>query len=122
MQNMSRLPREKLAAEMYRAYWRDLSAHALRDAVFAVSPTVELLDVGEAIATNQTGRVQNWLAQGALTRPGREQLQVWKPGKVFGCLIVQPYVLIQETDQPDEEVGPADEMTWEDLIQFLRRR
>lgn len=119
---MSLLLREKLATELYSAYWRDLSAHALRDTVFLVGSTVEILDAGEALAANDTDKVRQWIADGSLSRPSREQLDTWQPGKIFACLIVQPFVLIQETALPDEDVPPAEEVVWEELIQFLRRR
>lgn len=107
------------------ARWLDLEPHALRDTVFLLSANVDILDVGEALAANDTARVQAWIQDEALRRPHTEELARWKeePGKLFSTLIVHPFVLIQETDLPpaSTEEGPGD-VTIEELARYLAAR
>ena len=81
--------------------------------------------MGEALAGNDTGRVQDWIRGEELGRPNAEELAAWKeqPGKLFSTLIVHPFVLIQETDLPpaSTEEGPGD-VTIEELARFLAAR
>ncbi|NET73805.1 MAG: DUF2288 family protein, partial [Sphaerospermopsis sp. SIO1G2] len=59
---------------------------------------LDLLDVGEAIASDNTTSVENWISEQLLTKPSSEQLGTWNVNKAkrFNALIVEPYVLIQE--------------------------
>jgi hypothetical protein len=63
-----------------------------------VSQSLELLDVGMAVAANDSRRIKTWIEEGRLLKPVAEQLQEWDrtPERRFMSLVVQPYVLIQE--------------------------
>lgn len=113
---------EKLEREVCQAYWRDLAVHAMRDVLFVVEPLVSLLEAGVALAENRVDLVQRWIDGGAIHRPSREDIEAWQQGKVFESLIVAPYVLIQEAGLPNEDVAPAEEITWDELIRFLKGR
>ncbi len=72
--------------------------HADRDAVILVSDSLDLVDVGYAIANDQTTSVQRWIQDCLIYKPSIEQKSVWNENqtKRFQALILQPYVLIQE--------------------------
>lgn len=88
----------ELAGRMGEAEWDWLAPHAERDALVMVSSQLDLLDVGVAIASDNTTHVQHWIDERLLVKPTRDQLHVWSksPGKRFNALILQPYVLIQD--------------------------
>lgn len=90
--------REQLAENLDVAEWNWLIPHVKRDVVVLVSPDLDLLTVGEAIASDDSGTVQHWLTQQLLAKPSIDQLSLWngQPSKQFQSLIVAPYVLIQE--------------------------
>lgn len=90
--------REQLAENLDVAEWNWLIPHVKRDVVVLVSPDLDLLTVGEAIAGDDSGTVQHWLTQQLLAKPSIDQLSLWngQPAKKFQTLIVAPYVLIQE--------------------------
>lgn len=90
--------REKLKENLDEAEWDWLIPHAQRDTVIVVATKLDLLDVGEAIAADNTTFVQNWIAEQLLTKPSPEQLGNWNGdrSKRFNALIVDPYVLVQE--------------------------
>ena len=93
---------EELAGVVDEAEWQWLEPHALRDGVILVAPTLELVEVGRAVAGDHAERIRTWLAQGLIGKPTPEQLRRWKlsPQRRFFSLIVQPYVLIQDPPEP----------------------
>jgi hypothetical protein len=90
--------RQELTQSLDEAAWEWLAPHAERDAVILVAPTLNLVDVGIAIANNQTTSISHWIAEQLITKPTLQQQTQWTQTIElrFTALIVQPYVLIQE--------------------------
>lgn len=83
--------------------WHDLAPHAARDALIVVHPSLDLLQVGEAIATDNAPLVGKWMSGGLVRKPTKEELERWNQATqtlVFATLIVQPFVLISG-DRPE---------------------
>lgn len=89
--------RTELAEALDEAEWEWLMPHAKRDAIVMVAAGLDLLDVGVAIAQDDTATVQGWISQQQLFKPSPAQLSAWgsEPNCRFKALIVQPYVLVQ---------------------------
>jgi hypothetical protein len=87
----------QLAEELAAVEWRDLIAHAQRDALIVVDESLNLLDVGNAIALDRVPMVESWIALKLIFKPTSAELSDWNatPDKLFNTLIVQPFVLIQ---------------------------
>lgn len=94
MENL-RADLEKLLDE---AEWEWLMPHVQRDVVVVVDPGLDLLDVGVAIASDNTTSVQHWIGEQLLQKPSPEQIVEWAGDRTrrFKALIVQPYVLVQD--------------------------
>lgn len=90
--------RTELLESLDEAEWEWLIPHVQRDAVILVAIGLNLVDVGEAIASDNTLSVQQWIDEQLITKPSVTQLGEWNsdPQKRFNTLIVQPYVLVQE--------------------------
>ncbi|MBD2251072.1 DUF2288 domain-containing protein [Nostoc parmelioides] len=90
--------RTELSETIDESEWEWLIPHAQRDAVILVSLDLNLLDVGEAIASDNIPSVQRWIDEQLINKPSPQQLGEWNANqqKRFNTLIVQPYVLIQE--------------------------
>ncbi|MEQ9621748.1 DUF2288 domain-containing protein [Coleofasciculus chthonoplastes] len=88
----------ELAQSVDEAAWDWLVPHSLRDVVIVVTPELDILDVGVAIANDDTLSVQSWISHQQLHKPFANQLADWNSdqSKRFQALIVQPYVLVQE--------------------------
>ncbi len=76
--------------------WQDLIPHAQRDAVIIVHPQLDLIEVGCAIASDNSSLVQNWISEQLIKKPSSEELSQWnkKPNTKFNTLIVQPFVIV----------------------------
>ena len=90
--------REQLAENLDVAEWNWLVPHVKRDSVVIIDQKLDLLDVGVAIASDNTSSVQDWIRQELIYKPSAEQLSIWNDNDTtkFNALIVQPFVLVQE--------------------------
>ena len=88
----------QLAENLDEATWEWLMPHVERDVLVIVVPELDLLEVGEAIASDNVNFVQRWISEQQMTKPSPEQIAEWNENrsKKFNALIVSPYVLIQE--------------------------
>jgi hypothetical protein len=87
---------DQLQDELADVTWADLQPHSRRDAVIVVNESLNLVEVGIAIANDETMRVQVWIDEQLIQKPTTEQLGLWNqdPTQKFSTLIVAPYVLI----------------------------
>lgn len=91
--------KKQLNEEVADIDWSSLIPHAQRDALIVVHEGLNLLDVGIAIANDDVISVQNWISEQLIHKPSPEELTSWNidPTQQFRTLIVQPFILIQET-------------------------
>ena len=80
--------------------WKDLIPHAQRDAIIIVARSLDLVEVGCAIAEDKAHLVQRWIGEQLIHKPTAEQLSQWNenPTQKFQTIIVQPFVLIALSD------------------------
>jgi hypothetical protein len=83
-----------------QAEWSWIRPHAERDAVILVAPGLQLTEVAQVLSANQSKQVAAWISEGRLSKPSQTDLQSWnqEPTRLFWCLVVQPFVLIQRLD------------------------
>lgn len=91
--------RAELAAMVDEAEWEWLIPHIQRDAVVMIDPNLDLVDVGVAIASDNVTTVEHWISEQLIYKPTSEQLAHWGSDRShrFNALIVQPYVLVQDS-------------------------
>ncbi len=75
-----------------------LKPHLQKDVVVIVHEGLDLVDVGVAIAQDDTMAVDRWIGEQLITKPNNDHLAKWhlNPRQKFRAIIVQPYVLVQE--------------------------
>lgn len=90
--------RETLVASMGPIEFSDLRPHIVRGAVITVDASLDLLEVGEAVARDDKERIAAWLATGLLSKPSLEQIERWAKteGPAWTVLVVQPFVLLRD--------------------------
>ncbi|MEY2984856.1 MAG: hypothetical protein RLZZ568_1473 [Cyanobacteriota bacterium] len=88
---------QQLTNELAPMDWGAIMPHAKRDAVIVVDPSLDLVTVATAIATDQVSQVNHWISELLIHKPSQGELTAWneQPTQEFQTLIVQPYVLIQ---------------------------
>jgi hypothetical protein len=90
--------REQLKELLDEAELEWLKPHIQKDAVIIVDAGLDLLDVGEAIANDNTQSIQHWIGEQLLVKPSAEILNRWNanPEQRFQAIIIQPYILVKE--------------------------
>ncbi|CAN5800416.1 hypothetical protein BH09MYX1_BH09MYX1_45000 [soil metagenome] len=90
--------REELSASLGPVQLSDLRAHLARDAVIVVAPTLDLLDVGEALARDDKATVGRWIESNEIAKPSLEVIERWsnQEGSTWSAIVVQPFVLVTE--------------------------
>lgn len=88
---------DKLNAETAQVAWSELERHFARGATLTVGPELDLLQVAQALAQDDTERVTRWLAAGELERTTAEQAGRWaQQDATLWCVVVAPWVLVSE--------------------------
>lgn len=92
-----------LAQQIQRVDWKPLDPHARRAGLLVVDPALDLAEVGFAIASDDSARVQELLQAQQLGPITQEQMERWsqETDECFLFLIVQPYVLVQRSPSSD---------------------
>ena len=90
--------KQELAAKIDVADWRMLRAHLERGGLIVVDALLDLAEVGAGVAADDVKAIERWIVSGLLGKPTARQIEIWdaEEGKRFLCLIVSPYVLVQE--------------------------
>ena len=95
---MSEELKKKLSSEIEVCSWSDLEDHYTRGAILIIDPSLELVNVGIAMANDNAELVGDWLSNQRIQKPTQEQKENWSKNpksKIARFLIIQPYVLIQ---------------------------
>lgn len=110
--------RAELIEMMGPVQWEWLKPHVQRDVVVVVNPDLDLADVGVAIATDNTQAVERWITEQLILKPNAKELAQWSGGnKQFTSLIVQPYVLVQDSDDDTNKPGGSESTKGSDSTQ-----
>jgi hypothetical protein len=90
--------KEELAAKIDVTDWFSLRAHLEHGRVILVDRMLDLAQVGFSVALDEVKVMERWVGSGLIGKPSAEQIVQWdqQKGKTFLCLIVSPFVLIQE--------------------------
>ena len=89
--------KEELATKIDVADWDMLRAHLERGGLIVVDQMLDLAEAGVLIANVDVKAIERWIASGLLGKPTQPQVELWDQEKgKFLCLIISPYVLIQE--------------------------
>jgi hypothetical protein len=88
---------QEFSIEIQSIDWKMLAPHQKRGDLLIVDAALDLVEVGQAIAGDEAGKVKQWLAQSQLLRPTSEQISAWEKTdeEIFSFVIVKPFVLAQ---------------------------
>jgi len=90
--------KEELASKIDLADWFMLRAHLERGRLIVVDAMLDLAEVGAGVAADDVKVIERWVVSGLIGKPTAPQIEAWNADKEkrFLCLIISPYVLIQE--------------------------
>jgi len=87
---------EKLEKYTGEVDWQYIKPHFESGALIYVDPTLSITVVGQALANDDSPKIQAWLKSGDLVKPSELHAQWWQENpEPFTALVVSPFVLIQ---------------------------
>ncbi len=97
MENSSTL-RTHLQDAIDRLPWDWLSDQARQGRLLVVGRSLELPEVGVALAEDNAPRVRQWIDDGIVYKPLTHQIERWdaQRDRRFEALVVYPFVLVKE--------------------------
>ena len=96
--------REKLEKYTGIVDWSYLEPHYRNEALVFVDPSLSIIEVGEAFASDAPDKVTKWRTSGDILTPSAPHAFYWEESKAkFRALVVSPFVLIQPVEEPDPE-------------------
>jgi len=94
--------KETLNRETGVVSWAELIRHFARGVVIKVDPGIDLIDVAQKIATDNTQELESMLNIGTVARASDDDAKDWtKRNPDFWCVVTAPWVLVQEKTIPD---------------------
>ncbi len=77
--------------------WKDLVPHFARGVVIKVLEGRDLVQVGDAMAQDNTALLQQWLQDESVSRASDDDARDWTAREPdFWCVVTAPWVLVQE--------------------------
>lgn len=88
---------QKLNLETGVIAWKDLVPHFARGVVIKVLEGRDLVEVGNAMARDDSNQLQEWLADESVSRASDDDAREWTTREPeFWCVVTAPWVLVQE--------------------------
>jgi len=86
--------------------WSELVRFFARGVVIKVAAELDLVDVGQSFARDDSKRVESWLENSLLARASDDDARDWTQREPeFWTLVAAPWVLVQEVPCKDPESG-----------------
>lgn len=81
-----------------RIDWKSLEPHFARGELLVVDPLLDLVDVAEALALDDSAAVSGWLQAGQLAAASDSQAADWhqRDPDCLWAVVIRPWVLVQE--------------------------
>ena len=89
--------KEDLKKSLDETFWEDLRPHIVRGTVLILAQDLDLIETAFLIASDDKEKVQNLVVTNKINKPNIEEINSWEQAQVkLRCLIVKPFVLVQE--------------------------
>jgi len=93
----------KIVGETAKAPWKELERFYAQGILILVSDTLDLVDVGFAISSDDSEQVKQWMESSLLLRNFDQQAIQWeKDNSEVWTVVIRPWVLIQDTNRKQQ--------------------
>jgi hypothetical protein len=87
---------EQLLESTSKIRFSELKTDILADVIILVGSDLDLMQVAEACAVDDTSAFQGWMENGQIRKPDSNELQRMKDeDELFLCCLVKPFVFVQ---------------------------
>ncbi|HEY8608649.1 MAG TPA: DUF2288 domain-containing protein [Noviherbaspirillum sp.] len=90
------LLRAKINGETSRMKWSELQRFFASGAVIAVSPELDLVEVGFRVASDDKQAVAEWMADNRVAKVSDAQAETWlQTDATLWAVVIKPWILVQ---------------------------
>jgi hypothetical protein len=90
------LLRAKLNQETAQMPWKELQRYFAGGMVIAVSPELDLVEVGARVANDDKAAIMQWMAENRIAKVSDAQaLAWWDADLILWTVVVKPWILVQ---------------------------
>ncbi|HEX8592870.1 MAG TPA: DUF2288 domain-containing protein [Pseudomonas sp.] len=87
----------KLLGETASITWKELQPFFAKGALLWVEPSLDLIEVAQAVAENDAAKVSAWLSTGNVAKVAEPRaLELFERDPTLWAVVVAPWVLIQD--------------------------
>ncbi len=89
----------KIVGETAKAPWKELERFYAQGILILVSDTLDLVEVGFAISSDNTKQVNQWMESSLLTRQFDQLAIEWeKNNSDVWIVVIRPWILVQDSN------------------------
>lgn len=89
--------KQKINLETGTIEWNELVRHFAKGRVVVVATELDLVEVAERFAADDTAQFNTWIEQGKINRAQDDDARRWNEQQpLFWSVVVAPWVLVQE--------------------------
>lgn len=89
----------KIVGETAKAPWKELERFYAQGILILVSDTLDLVEVGFAISSDNTKQVNQWMESSLLTRQFDQLAIEWeKNNSDVWTVVIRPWILVQDSN------------------------
>jgi len=90
----------KIVAETATAPWKELERFYAKGVLILVDESLDLVEVGYAISSDDTEQIRQWMQSGLLKRTFDPQAIAWeKENTHVWTVVIRPWILVQQADK-----------------------
>ncbi|ODS23409.1 hypothetical protein AB835_08980 [Candidatus Endobugula sertula] len=87
---------DKINRETARIPWAELATHFAAGHLITVSSELDLIDVAQALAKDNTAHFQAWIGSGQVMSTSDSQAIEWQAdNKELWAVVIKPWILVQ---------------------------
>jgi len=97
LEEFIQLEKAKIVGETAKVEWKELERFYAQGILILVSDTLDLVEVGFKISSDNTDQIKQWMDTGLLARNFDQQAIAWgKENTEVWTVVIRPWILIQD--------------------------
>ena len=97
LEEFIQLEKAKIVGETAKVEWKELERFYAQGILILVSDTLDLVEVGFKISSDNTDQIKQWMDAGLLARNFDQQAIAWgKENTEVWTVVIRPWILIQD--------------------------
>lgn len=90
----------KIVSETAKITWKELERFYAQGVLILVDDSLDLVEVGFAISSDNSAQVSQWMSDGLLLRDFNDQAIAWEAdNSELWSVVIRPWILVQSSNR-----------------------